>query len=101
MIRHLLLIQFKDHATAEQIDEVEALFQAIPDQVDGVHSVEWGINDSPEHKNQGYTHAVLMNFVDEAGRQRYLPHPAHDALRAVFKPLVANIIVFDYPVPEA
>lgn len=96
MIRHLLLIQFKDSVTPGQIDEVEALFLAIPAKVNGVLAVEWGLNDSPEHKNKGYTHAVLMNFADEAGRRNYLPHPEHDALRAVFKPLVEDIIVFDY-----
>lgn len=100
MIRHLLLIQFKDSVTSAQIEEVEALFTAIPGKVDGVVSAEWGANDSPEQKNQGYTHAVLMNFADEAGRQNYLPHPEHDALRAVFKPLVKDVIVVDYPVAD-
>lgn len=96
MIRHLLIIQFKDSVSQDQIDEVERLFAAIPAKVDGVLSSEWGTNDSPEEKNQGYTHAVCMHFADEAGRQSYLPHPEHDALRAVFKPLVKDIIVFDY-----
>jgi len=101
MIRHLLLIQFHDGVSREQIDEVEALFAAIPGKVDGVVSTEWGLNDSPEGKHQGYTHAVFMTFADEAGRQNYLPHPEHDALRAVFSPLVKDIIVFDYTVPDA
>ncbi|PXA05062.1 stress protein [Coraliomargarita sinensis] len=100
MIRHLLLIQFKDNATTEQIDEVEALFRAIPDKVDGVVSTEWGLNDSPEGKNKNFTHAVLMDFADEAGRHNYLPHPEHEALKAVFKPLVEDIIVFDYTVAD-
>ena len=96
MIRHILLIQFKDTASPEQIQEVERLFALIPSQVEGVVATEWGPNNSPEEKNKNYTHAVMMTFSDERGRSTYLPHPAHDALRAVFKPLVEDIIVFDY-----
>lgn len=100
MIRHILLIEFKDEASSEQIEEVKALFATIPAKVDGVVSTEWGSNDSPEGKNQNYTHAVMMTFADEAGRQNYLPHPEHDALRAVFRPLVKDIVVLDYTVPD-
>lgn len=97
MIRHILLIKFNDQANAEKIGEVRSLFEAAPEQVEGVETVEWGVNDSPEGLNQGYTHSVLMTFADEQGRQNYLPHPAHEALKAVFVPLLDDIVVFDYP----
>jgi hypothetical protein len=100
MIRHILLIQFIDNVTPQQIEEVQALFAGIPDKVEGVVATEWGTNDSPEDKNKNFTHAVLMTFADEAGRLNYLPHPEHDALRAVFKPLVKDVIVLDYQTPE-
>lgn len=98
MIRHLLLIRFKDSADATEIEKLRALFEAMPAKVAGFESVEWGVNDSPEQLNQGYTHAVVMTFADEAGRQRYLPHPEHEALKSVFKPLLDDIIVVDYQV---
>ena len=100
MIRHVLLIQFTDETTPQQIEEVKALFAGIPEKVDGVVATEWGSNDSPEGKNKNFTHAVFMTFRDEAGRQSYLPHPEHDALRAVFRPLVKDIIVLDYQIPD-
>ncbi|WP_374936606.1 Dabb family protein [Aeromonas sp. ASNIH6] len=31
-----------------------------------------------------------------AARQRYLPHPDHDALKAIFRPVLERIIVLDY-----
>ncbi|MCC4785284.1 Dabb family protein [Vibrio lentus] len=96
MIRHILLIKFKEEAEASEIEKLKGLFEAMPSKVEGVTSVEWGLNDSPENKNQGYTHSVLMTFADEAGRQNYLPHPEHDALKDVFRPLLDDIIVFDY-----
>lgn len=96
MIKHILLIKFKEEATNAEITKLQRLFEAMTDKVDGVVSVEWGENDSPEGKNKGYTHSVLMTFLDEAGRQHYLPHPEHEALKEVFRPLLEDIIVFDY-----
>lgn len=96
MIRHILLIQFKPTATEQNISELKVLFEAMPSKVEGVDAVEWGVNDSPEGKNKHYTHTVLMTFRDEAGRQNYLPHPEHDALKAVFRPILEDIVVFDY-----
>ncbi|MDJ0832555.1 MAG: Dabb family protein [Gammaproteobacteria bacterium] len=98
MIRHILLIQFKQSADTPELEKLRALFEAMPQKVTGVVAVEWGLNDSPEHMNQGFTHAVLMTFADEAGRQNYLPHPEHEALKAVFEPLIEDIVVFDFQV---
>jgi len=98
MIRHILLIKFKQDAQSTEIEKLRALFEQMPNKIEGVLEVEWGLNDSPEGKNQGFTHSVLMTFVDEAGRQNYLPHPEHDALKDVFRPLLEDIIVFDYQV---
>jgi len=98
MIRHILLIRFKETAEAADIEKLRAMFDSMPGKIEGVVSVEWGENDSPENLNQGYTHSVLMTFSDEAGRQRYLPHPEHLALVEVFKPLLEDIVVFDYQV---
>ncbi|WP_295891771.1 Dabb family protein [uncultured Vibrio sp.] len=96
MIRHILLIKFKETASPADIDNLKGLFESMPKKVEGVHSVEWGINDSPEGKNQGYTHSVLMTFSDEAGRQNYLPHAEHETLKQAFRPLLEDVIVFDY-----
>jgi len=96
MIRHILFITFTEDATADQINAVRQAFLHIPQQVEGVVSVEWGVNDSPEGKNAGYTHCVLMSFAGEPARQRYLAHPAHDALKAIFRPVLQDILVLDF-----
>lgn len=98
MIRHILFITFADDASLEQVNTVRLAFLQIPQQVDGVVSVEWGVNDSPEGKNSSFTHCVLMTFADEAARQCYLPHPAHDALKTIFRAVLKDIIVLDYTV---
>lgn len=98
MIRHILLIKFKATVDAAQIASIKTLFETMPEKIEGVVAVEWGLNDSPEGLNKNFTHAVLMSFTDEAARTRYLPHPAHEALKQEFVPLVDDIIVFDYPI---
>jgi hypothetical protein len=96
MIRHILLIKFKSSIEPFHIENIKSLFESMPEKIEGVISVEWGINDSPEGLNNGFTHAVVMTFVDEAARQFYLPHPEHEALKQVFVPLLDGIVVFDY-----
>lgn len=98
MIRHILFITFTDSALPEQILAVRTAFLQIPARIEGVTSVEWGVNDSPEEKNAGFTHCVLMTFADEAARQRYLPHLAHDDLKVIFRPILREIIVLEYTV---
>ncbi len=98
MIRHILLIQFKPDACDTEVHKLKQLFEEMPQKIDGVTAVEWGVNDSPEGKNKGYTHCVLMTFADEEARQRYLPHPEHQALKQVFRPILEDIVVFDYSV---
>ncbi|CAI2399303.1 Stress responsive A/B Barrel Domain [Serratia proteamaculans] len=98
MIRHILFITFTENAFHKQIQAVKRAFLQIPNQIDGVVSVEWGINDSLERKNAGFTHCVLMTFQDDAARRRYLPHPAHDELKMIFSPLIKKIIVLDFTI---
>ncbi|MFP1766671.1 Dabb family protein [Lonsdalea quercina] len=98
MIRHILFITFTEEAAEADIERVKSAFLQMQADIDGIVSVEWGCNDSPEGKNEGFTHCVMMTFEDEAARQRYLPHPKHDALKAVFRPILANLIVLDYPI---
>lgn len=97
MIRHIILIKFKLTANTNEINALKESFESMPSKVEGVDSVELGLNNSPEGKNKGYTHAVLMSFVDDAGRKNYLPHPEHDELKKLFRPILDDLIVFDYP----
>lgn len=98
MIRHILLVRFKSTASSESTESVKEGFHSIATKMDGIDSVEWGENNSPEEKNQGFTHCILITFVDEAARDYYLPHPEHLALIDIFRPTIDDIIVFDYSI---
>ncbi|MDB5531629.1 MAG: Stress responsive alpha-beta barrel protein [Devosia sp.] len=94
--RHVVLFKFKDSASAEQVKSVEAAFRKLATQVDTITGYEWGTNVSPENKNEGFTHCFLVTFKDKAGLDVYLPHPAHDAFKAVLIPHLDKVLVIDY-----
>ena len=98
MIRHILLIKFKATAKLSDIEILRKEFYSMVDKIEGVITVEWGLNNSSEGMAKEYSHAVVMSFEDEAARQRYLPHPDHSELKKIFIPLLEDIIVFDYNV---
>ena len=100
MIRHILLIAFVSDITSEKLNRFREGFLGIPAVVEGISGVEWGVNDSPENKNAGFTHSVLMTFIDESALLHYLHHPEHEELKAIFLPFIRDIIVFDYLVNE-
>ncbi|MBU2414901.1 MAG: Dabb family protein, partial [Gammaproteobacteria bacterium] len=51
MIRHVLFIQYKEQASEADIATSLANFDAIKSKIDGIESVEWGLNNSPEGRN--------------------------------------------------
>lgn len=52
MIRHILSITFTADASPTAINQVREAFLHIPECIEGVLAVEWGVNDSPEVRTQ-------------------------------------------------
>lgn len=96
MIRHLVLLKFKPEADAGRIAGIEQAFAALRGTIDAVRDLEWGTDISAEGLAKGFTHAFLLSFADAAGRDAYLPHPAHQAFVAQLQPLLADVLVIDY-----
>jgi len=99
-LRHLVLLKFKPDATSGQVDAVVLAFCALREQVHTVRRLEWGTDVSPEGLAKGFTHAFLLSFDTAAGRDLYLPHPAHQAFVAQLQPLLADVLVIDYDTDE-
>jgi hypothetical protein len=95
-IRHVVLFKFKDGTTPEQIKSIEDAFRALPSKIPQVARFEWGINESPEGKAEGFTHCYFLTFRDKAGRDAYLPHPAHKAFGKLLGPHLDKVLVVDY-----
>lgn len=96
MIRHILLFSFNETITEIDILRIKSSFLTIPERIPGIISVEWGENNSPENKNQGFSHCINMVFNNHFSRDSYLVHQEHVSLQELFRPFISDIIVFDY-----
>lgn len=95
-LRHVVLFKFKDSATEADIKEVEDAFLALPSKIETIKDFEWGLNNSPEGLNKGFTHCFILTFDSEEGRATYLPHPAHQEFGEVLSPHLEDVMVLDY-----
>jgi hypothetical protein len=101
MIRHVVLMNFRPDLAPARIDEAVARFLAMRDKTGEAGTIEHGINNSAEGLDQGFTHCFLIGFPDQAGRDRYLAHPAHKEFAAYVMPLLANGLVVDFEASSA
>ncbi len=96
VLRHVVLFKFKEGTTPEQISQVEAAFGALPAKIPQIKDYEWGLNNSPEGLEKGFTHCFFLTFDSEEDRATYLPHPDHKAFGAVLSPYLEDVLVVDY-----
>lgn len=96
LLRHAVFFKFKEGTTPEQIKKVEDAFSALPSKIEQIKGYEWGLNNSPEGLNKGFTHAFFLTFESEEDRAVYLPHPDHKAFGAVLTPYLEDVFVVDY-----
>ena len=76
-VKHIVVFKYKSTATPAQIEEVTTAFVALKNKIPGITSFEYGVNNSPENLNKGFTHVYLLTFKDAQARDNYLPHPEH------------------------
>ena len=97
-VRHVVVFRYRPEATEAEIAEVTEAFRALKDRIPGILSFEQGVNNSPEGKNLGFTHAYTLTFEDAAARDAYLPHPEHEAFGALLQRLgvLDDAFVVDY-----
>ncbi|TFG72064.1 MAG: Dabb family protein [Flavobacteriales bacterium] len=96
VLRHVVLFQFKEGTSAEDLNEIEMAFKALPSKISEIKGFEWGMNNSPEGLNKGFTHCYFLTFHSEEDRAVYLPHPDHKAFGALLGPHLADVLVVDY-----
>ena len=96
VLRHVVLLQFKEGTSDQKIREMEEGFLALKGKFEEIQAFEWGTDVSVEGLSQGYTHCYLLTFASEADRDAYLPHPDHLALADLVTPHVEKVVVVDY-----
>jgi hypothetical protein len=97
-VRHIVVFKYKPGATEAQIKEVTDAFVALKTKIPNIVSLEHGVNNSPEKRNQGFTHVYQVTFTNAAARDAYLPHPAHKAFGELLGKLgvLEDVFVVDY-----
>ncbi len=82
MIKHI--VAFKLNGTSEERRKIALAFkealEALPEQIDVLHSIEVGINSNPSEEWDVVLTAVVENMTDVA---IYANHPAHLAAAAL------------------
>jgi hypothetical protein len=96
VLRHVVMYKFKDSLTPAQVQEIVDAFAGLPKKIDAIIDFEHGTNVSREGKSEGFTHVFVVTFRDEAGRDAYLAHSAHDDYVKVVSGKRDKVVVFDY-----
>lgn len=96
VLRHIVLFKFKEGTATEKIEKVEAEFKKLQSKIPQIQSFEWGLNNSPEGLDKGFTHCFFVTFVSEADREIYLPHPDHQAFVKLLDGILDDVLVVDY-----
>lgn len=96
VLRHVVLFKFKANTSKKDIEKVEAAFSALPSKIPQIVGYEWGINNSPEGLDKGFTHCFFLTFRSEEDRAIYLPHPDHKAFGSILTPYLEDATVVDY-----
>ena len=96
LLRHVVLFAFKPDTSESDIQQIESAFVNLKNEIDFIVDLEWGINNSPEGKDKGFTHCFFLSFKDEDDRDRYLPHPAHKAFGSLLHNKLQDVLVVDY-----
>lgn len=95
-LKHAVFLKFKDSASPEEIRNIENEFALLATKIDSIKGFEWGLNNSPETHDDGFTHCFMVTFDSEEGREAYLPHPDHQAFVKVLMPVLDKVRVLDY-----
>ena len=102
MIRHIVLIRFRQDVPETAIAAIFADLHAIRAVLPGVIDITSGRSQSPEAMERGHMHGFVIDFDSWAALAAYQDHPDHKKLGAA---LVAGavggidgILVFDLEV---
>lgn len=96
MVRHILLLQQRPDATAEQIDACRAGLASLVGPIAGLIDFHWGTNFAPVERRDGFTHGFSMDFVDRASLDAYGPNPTHQVFAAKVRATFERIVVLDF-----
>lgn len=97
-VRHVVLFQWKDSATPQQIDAVVKAFSELPAKIPQIKAYEHGHSQSVEGLNADLDHAFVVTFDNFDDLRTYIDHPAHKEFVTKLRPVLERPVVVDYVV---
>ena len=99
MIRHIVLIRFRDDVSESTIRTIFDDLHKIEGRIPGLGSVKSGRSESPEQIERGYLHGFTIDFASWEALATYAEDPEHKdfggQLVAHAEGGVEGILVFD------
>lgn len=96
MVRHILLLQQRPDATADQIAACRDGLASLVGPIAGLVNFHWGANFAPVERAGGFTHGFSMDFVDRQSLDAYGPNPTHQVVAAKVRATFERIVVLDF-----
>ncbi|MDE6197746.1 MAG: Dabb family protein [Muribaculaceae bacterium] len=96
MVKHIVMFRLagEDAERQAMAERFKAALEALPATVEGLTSIEVGLNDGPA---AGNWHIVLTAVCpDYEALEAYSAHPAHLACVAIIKPAIEARACVDY-----
>ena len=109
MINHIVLMKFKPEATEEQIAELQASLDDLPNRIFEIQMYEFGRNLA--ECGGSYDFGLVALFANPGTLKRYENHPEHLALKKTLDHLCQAVVSVNFegtdagsmkePIPDA
>ncbi len=96
LLRHLVLLSFKDNVSPSDIDLVTKSFVKLQQEIREIEGFESGINCSMEGLNKNYSHGYMLTFLSNEDMDTYLNHPKHLEFKEFSQAYIDDLLVFDF-----
>jgi len=80
-VKHVVLLRLKADIGQNEIDAIFSDLADLKNDISGIIDFSGGPYSSSEGLNKGFTHGFVTTFINEASRDAYLSHPAHEAVK--------------------
>jgi hypothetical protein len=88
------MMKFKPDVTAQDIDELEAMLDRLPDRIDEIESYDFGRD--VVRSERSYDFALVSVFANLDTLKHYQAHPDHQVVLKKLGGMCAHIAAVDY-----
>ncbi|MBD2312967.1 Dabb family protein [Desertifilum sp. FACHB-1129] len=97
MIEHIVLFKWQPDTSPEAIATIIEALKSLQDKIPGIVDLSCGENFC--ERSKGFTHGLVVRFVDRAALENYGPHPEHQAIvQELIKPVLLDILALDFAI---